>query len=80
MVRARPRGHVRIAAQQEGSFCVVSTWDHDEQLSGRVLIAIKAKQEQVGTSPAWKKCIYPIQTAHEWYLRRRRSTHQERNF
>jgi hypothetical protein len=37
VVRARPRGHVRMAMQQEGSFCIVSMWDHDKQLFGRAL-------------------------------------------
>ena len=42
VMRARLRGHVCMAVQQEGSFCIVSMWDHDEQLSGRVLVSNKS--------------------------------------
>jgi hypothetical protein len=59
VVRARPRGHVRMATQQEGSFCVVSTWDHDKQLFGRALDSNKSKRRANGRTPCSKKMHSP---------------------
>jgi hypothetical protein len=42
--RARLWGHVRMATQQEGSFCVVSMWDHDKQTFGRALDSNKKQK------------------------------------
>ncbi len=55
VVRARPRGHVHMATQQEGSFCIVSTWDHDKQLFGRALDSNKRKRRASGCTLHGKK-------------------------
>ncbi len=51
---------MRMTTQQEGTFCIVSTWDHDKQLFGRALDSNKSKRRAIGHTPHGEKIGFTL--------------------